>query len=115
MGNRAQVIIEDTKQGVYTHWYSFELWDDVTTVLKEHPELWDKPKELRDAFHKGMMHGKYDPMDEEDALDHGDLDFQPILVSCENQTIGVHVPAWTGYLLVSFDALEGEETCLLHT
>lgn len=115
MGNRAQVIIEDTKQGIYTHWYSFELWHDVTVILREHPELWDKPQELRDAFHRSMVHGKYYPMDEEDAIDHGDLDFYPILVNCENKTIGVHVPAWTGYLLIPFEKLGEEAECQLHT
>ena len=106
MGNRAQVIIEDTKKGIYTHWYSYELWQDVVSALREYPELWDYPEPLADAIYGKMRHGDYEPMWSND--EHGDLDFEPITVNCSLRQVGVYVPAWQGYLWIKFEEVVSE-------
>ena len=109
MGNRAQVIIDDLGPpvvSIYTHWYSFELWRDVTRAIRKYPELWDFPVPLSEMIFGEMHHGKYVPQWSGD--DHGDLDFYPIHVDCKENRIAVHVPAWTGYLWIPFEELVNE-------
>jgi len=93
MGARAQVFMKDEGVYLYTHWGSGSLVDDVRLALASPygRNRWDDPEYLARII--------FDVMEGDDhggetgfgigGSEHGDLDYAPITVDCNNQTVTV--------------------------
>jgi len=83
MGNRAQVLIEDTGVWLYTHWGADELPELVREILKR-GERWDDPEYLARMIFSRMIR---DDIDGElgfgiGTRQHSDV-YRVVMINCE--------------------------------
>lgn len=91
MGARAQVLIEDTGVYLYTHWDSYELPDTVKRALARR-DRWDDPEYLARIIFSEMTKDDHDGTTGcgIGTSEHFDLDYRPIVVSCNEGTVTVN-------------------------
>jgi len=91
MGDRGQVIIEDTGIVLYTHWRATELPDDVFRSLSLR-ERWDDPEYLARIIFCHMTQSRCSTETNGygiGTMPHSDA-WQNIYINCENKTININ-------------------------
>ena len=89
MGARAQIKIEDTGVYLYTHWGSSTLPKVLSNVLADGKRL-DDTEYLTRIIFEAMIENGSNSKETGFGIGtqaHTDLDYPPILVNCENQTV----------------------------
>lgn len=89
MGSRAQIHIDDTDVYLYTHWGSETLPKLLANVLADGKRL-DDPEYLTRIIFEAMVEDASYSKETGFGIGtqaHTDLDYPPIRVSCENQTV----------------------------
>jgi len=88
MGERAQILIEDTGVYLYTHWGGIEIIDLLRTALKR-KQRWDDPEYFGRIIFCEMIKGEEK---EETGYGigtkiHSDLDHPLIIINCKEQIV----------------------------
>lgn len=93
MGARAQVHMKNSGVFLYTHWGSGSIVEDVRKALASDAgrSRWDDEEYLTRIIFDVMTDGQHG---EETGFgigtqQHGDLDFKPIVVDCDNKTVSL--------------------------
>lgn len=58
MGDRGQIIIEDTGIHLYTHWHGSRMRDPLAEALGRRRDLWDDPEHLASHIFEALKNGE---------------------------------------------------------